>query len=152
MRITDEEQQSLDLDWFGVDPDGHIGHFASAGFKQIPPSAAESAEDLNYLVSFFQALTPLPAGHELDAALPSKCRTARYLQSFVFMARRGLFSFDIDSYLKPDICYFRVAFPAEPLRIGDLPEEVRRILSRTQLKDRSFATASTIPYLETLRL
>lgn len=152
MRITEEEQQSSDIDWFCVDQEGQIGHFASAGLKEIPPSVAESAEELNYLNSFFQALPPLPFGHELDATLPSNCRTARYLQSFVFMARRGLFSFDIDSYLKPEICYFRVALPVHSLKVSDLPGEVRRILIRTELKGHSFTTTSIIPYSETLLL
>jgi hypothetical protein len=43
----------------------------------------------------------------------------RYLRSFIAMADRGLFSFDIDSYLGPNTAYFRVALPglaSMPLR------------------------------------
>lgn len=151
MRITPDEQQSLDVNWLCVDRDGLIAHFASASFKSIPQSVAESAEDLEYLTSFFTKLPPLSAGHELDANLPPKCRSARYLQSFVSMARRGLFCFDIDSYLKPEICYFRVALPA-PLRFPDLPADVRKILGRTEAKQVSFANNATIPYSATLQL
>ncbi|WP_162601254.1 hypothetical protein [Occallatibacter savannae] len=152
MIITEEQQQTSDLDWFCVDSAGLIGHFASAGFKRIPPSVACSGEDLDVLTSFFLQLRPLSSGHELDAHLPPNCRSARYLQSFVSMARRGLFSFDIDSYLKPDICYFRVALPLQPLRISELPDHVRTILTRTELKEMSFADSSTIPYAVTLSL
>ena len=68
------------------------------------------------------------------------------------MADRGLFSFDIDSYLKPDLCYFRVAIPKSPLRFPDLPDKVREILGRTVLRDRYLAVSPAIQYSVTLSM
>ena len=49
MRISDDEQTYKDFDWYCVDGQGQLGHFASAGFKKVPPSVATSAEDLRFL-------------------------------------------------------------------------------------------------------
>jgi hypothetical protein len=68
------------------------------------------------------------------------------------MADRGLFSFDIESYLKPDTCYFRIASPNIPLRFVDLPGSVQIILGRTVLRKQSLKLSSTIPYAETLSI
>ena len=116
MRISDDEQNYKDLDWYCVDSEGRIGHFASAGYKRIPPSVAESSEDLNLLNEFFTSLPAAPHAHELDEQLTEQQRSERYLHSFVEMADRGLFSFDIETYPTPETCYFRVAIPKGPLR------------------------------------
>lgn len=152
MRITEDKQTWTDFDWYCVDGEGCIGHFASAGFKQLPPSVARSAEDLNLLDEFFSGLPAVPDAHELDQNLRSEQRTPRYLQSFVAMADRGLFSFDIESYLRPDICYFRVAMPKSPLRLMELPENIRSMLGCIVLKDRAFGQCSCVPYLLTLSI
>lgn len=152
MRISEDEQTYKDFDWYCVDDQGRVGHFASAGFKRLPPSVEASAEDLSFLDRYFEALRVTPETHKLDEQLSSDQRTERYLRSFVAMADRGLFSFDIESYPRPEVCYFRVAIPATPLRFIDLPDVVKSILGRTVLKGRSFEECSAIPYAETLTL
>jgi hypothetical protein len=152
MRISDDEQNYKDLDWYCVDSDGRVGHFTSAGFKRVPRSVSESSADLEFLHQFFSTLPGTPNAHDLDEHLTPQQRSERYLHSFVEMADRGLFSFDIETYPTPDTCYFRVAVPKQPLRFADLPEGVRDVLSRTALKDRSFEQCTKIPYSETLNL
>ena len=152
MRISDDEQNYKDLDWYCVDKEGRVGHFASAGYKLIPPSVAESAEDLNLLDEFFSSLPAAPHAHELDAHLTEQQRSERYLHSFVEMADRGLFSFDIETYPTPETCYFRVAIPKEPLRFTELPKRIRDVLGRTSLKNSALQQSTTIPYTETLKL
>jgi hypothetical protein len=129
-----------------------VGHFASAGFKRIPPSVAESFEDLNLLSEFFSSLPAAPNAHELDEHLNAEQRSERYLRSFVETADKGLFSFDIETYPTPETCYFRVAIPREPLRFAELPERVREVLSRTALKNRSLQQCTKVSYLETLEM
>lgn len=77
MRISDDEQNCRDLDWYCVDIQGRVGHFASAGFKQVPQSVAESAEDLASLHEFFSSLPAIPNAHVLDDRLTSEHRTER---------------------------------------------------------------------------
>jgi len=143
MRISEEEQNCTDFDWFCVDSNGNVGHFASAGFKTLPPTVSESAEDLSFLSAFFNGLNATPEAHVLDELLSPEHRTERYLRSFIAMANRGLFSFDIESYLKSDICYFRVAMPKVPLRLVDIPPNVREVLGRTILKGHLLESCST---------
>jgi hypothetical protein len=152
MHVSEDEQSYTDFDWFWIDDNGNIGHFASAGHKAIPFTVAESVEDLKYLTDFFEGLSAVPDAHTLDEHLGPECRTERYLRSYIAMANRGLYSFDIESYLKPEICYFRVALPTSPLRFVNLPERVRAILGRTVLKDRSLEECSTVPYSHTLNI
>ena len=152
MRISDDEQNYKDLDWYCVDSEGRVGHFTSAGFKRIPPSVAESAEGLNLLHEFFSTLPAAPNAHELDEHLSPQQRSERYLHSFVEMADKGLFSFDIETYPTPKTCYFRVAIPKQPLLFAELPARVREVLGRTSLKDRSLEQCTTVPYSETLNL
>lgn len=152
MRISDNEQKYRDFDWYCVDADGRVGHFTSAGFKALPSSVVASAEDLDFLNDFFNELAAVRDGHELDEHLSAERRTERYLHSFVAMSDRGLFSFDIESHLQPESCYFRVAMPRHPLKFTDLPDNVRVVLGRTVLSGYSLAQSSAIPYSITLNL
>jgi hypothetical protein len=152
VQISEDEQTYTDFDWFCVDLCGNVGHFTSAGYKAIPSSVARSAEDLRFLTDFFAGLNAAPDAHALDEHLVLECRTGRYLRDFIAMANRGLYSFDIESHLKPGICYFRVALPKSPLRFADLPEGIRAILGRTVLADRSLEECSVVPYSDTLNI
>jgi hypothetical protein len=152
MEISEEEQSYTDFDWFCVDKSGNIGHFASAGFKSLPRSVICSAEDLALLKIFFKGLPAMSSGHFLDSNLEPEKRTERQTRSFVDMADRGLFSFDIESYLRLGVPYFRVALPIAPLRLEALPVRIREILCRTVLNDRLLLDSPLIPYQETLEI
>ena len=156
MEISFEKQSYTDFDWFCVDDEDCIGHFTTAGYKRLPRSVESVAEDLEELTKYFQSL-PDGRGYQvrkedLEAEVPDGIVNDRYFQSFVAMADRGLFSYDIKSHLKPEICYFRVASPTEPLRTSDVPSGVRDILQRTRLTGRSFRNTPRISYEETLKI
>jgi hypothetical protein len=68
------------------------------------------------------------------------------------MAEKGLYSFDIDSYLGPNICYFRVAVPVQPLRVENLPADIRTIVEKTVLSSMLLRNSATIPYAQTLEM
>ncbi len=154
MEIRLEDQASTDFDWFCVDEAGEIGHFTTAGFKQLPPSVSSSAEDLAVLTKYFEKDAPIKCGHlmdgDLEAELPNWKRLD--LRSFIAMADRGLYSYDIESYLKPGICYFRVASPLVPLRLVDIPESIREIVERTALQASQLRSCSRVPYKKTLEI
>lgn len=156
MEIGIQEQEDLDLDWFCVDEAGDLGHFTTAGFKRLPASVARSAEDLKVVTEYFRNAAAID-GHGIDDGLADEIpdpanRGERYLRSFVAAADRGLFSFDIASYLKPGICYFRVAIPSKSLRFDELPDNIRDIVGRTVLKGKLLRACSRIPYQDTLGL
>jgi hypothetical protein len=74
----------------------------------------------------------------------------RYLKSFVEMADRGLYSYDIETYVNPATAYFCVAMPTRPIAIEHLPINVRIILKRTVLKGLSLKAIPRIDYEATL--
>lgn len=161
MEIPFDKRAGTDFDWFGVDEEGLIGHFATAGFKRLPPSVATRAEDLKIVIDCFDNLAPVRASHRVDdksltTALQREWKgeknEGRYLCSFASMADKGLFSFDIEPHLKPGIAYFRVASPEMPLHIGELPENIQRIVSRTSLGTVRLKDQSRVPYEATLQM
>jgi hypothetical protein len=159
MEIEDQDQYGTDFDWFGVDECGEIGHFTTAGFKKLPGSVSSSAEDLAFVADYFLKQAPIRGSHRVEPTLAQErpgwkgeSQEERYLRSFIAMADRGLFSFDIDSYLGPNTAYFRVALPVSPLCLSDLPNRIRDVLGRTIIKGPLLRDRLRIPYEETLAL
>jgi hypothetical protein len=155
--ITVEEQSYIDFDWFCVDDAGYIGHFTTAGYKMLPPSVAQSAEELKFVTEFFEREVSAGRGYlvdpELAAEVPSpQCSSERYLRSFVAMADRGLFSFDIASHLERESLYFRVVLPNQPLKFDEMPKQVQQILSRTCLRNTLLKNSSRVLYENTLHI
>src|SRR5947207_129384 len=67
MMIPKDEQEGRDFDWFGVDADGHIAHFTTAGFKYLPGSVSGSAEDLQQAIDYFDNEAPIRGAHTVDS-------------------------------------------------------------------------------------
>ena len=155
MHIPEEEQLYRDFDWFCVDSEGFIGHFATAGFKMLPASVAKSRENLDLLMHYFAGVAPSRGGHIVDGDLvrhlpKGTSISERFLRSYVAMADKGLYSYDIESYLREDITYFRVALPMCPLHISELTIEMREVLGRTVLEMIRFRDVTEIAYAATL--
>jgi hypothetical protein len=157
MIIPKDEQEVRDFDWFGVDADGHIGHFTTAGFKYLPGSVSSSEEDLQEVTGYFDNEAPIRGAHRVDSESIAQFKgwkgeehEARYLASFALMADKGLYSYDIDTYVRAGIAYSRVAVPLSPLTLNELPDEVRRIVQRTILQGVCFGRSSRIDYESTL--
>jgi hypothetical protein len=154
LRISEQEQEETDFDWFCLDLDGEVGHFTTAGFKKLPKSVAESKENLSLLAEYFLRAAPGYGGHivdpELIVALPEpQQRGERYLRSFIAMADKGLYSYDIATYPTSESSYFRVASPSKPLHSSELPLEIREVLGQTVMAVR-FREKPRIAYLSTL--
>lgn len=74
-----------------------MGHFAPAGFKRIPPSVAESAEELKVLHDFFSTLIAVLMGMKSTNTSPhGTIANGAYIALFA-IADRGLFSFDTET-------------------------------------------------------
>ena len=118
---------------------------------------ARSAEDLKLVATFFQSELGGRRGYRPDPdlakeMLPPHCHSERYLHDFVAMADKGLYSFDIETYLKPNICYFRVAMPTAPIKLHELPIHIQEVLKMTQLKGRLLRESARILYEDTLSI
>jgi hypothetical protein len=158
MVISQSEQEQSDFDWFAVDEDGHVGHFTTAGFKHLPASVAKDAEDLQFVTKYFTTQAPIRCGHAIDdCSLAQKVHDwkgieneSRYLSGFISIADKGLFSYDIDTYVVPDLSYFRVASPLCPVNVRELPADVQRVVQRTKLHGFCFLNCALIAYDSTL--
>lgn len=157
MSIPRSEQEGRDFDWFAVDTDGHIAHFTTAGFKYLPESVSASAEDLQRVTDYFNNEAPLRGAHKVDAESivqfmdwKGEENEQRYLVSFASMADRGLFSYDIETYVRPGIAYSRVTIPVSPVALRELPGEIKAIIQRTILQGVCFEKSARIDYESTL--
>jgi hypothetical protein len=91
-----------------VDGEGHVGHFATAGFGPIPAVVLARLDELRELDELVLAL---PVIGEATGHLPGR------IDDWLEMARRGLFAFDWQHWSGP---YRRAATPSVPVRITEL--------------------------------
>ncbi|WP_419698976.1 hypothetical protein [Mucilaginibacter sp. NFX135] len=131
--ITELEQETLDIDWFFIS--GESIAFVASGGGKLPASVAKSLERNQMLASFFRGL-PVRSEIIINPDLNSVVTTAideRYLADFMHMAERGLYSFDktvLNNFSEPH--YHLVARPVTPLKLDQLPAEIREIISESQ--------------------
>lgn len=143
MEYTEEMQCSIDIDWFAIDSEGVIVHFASGGGK-LPESVALHKEDTEMVSKFFRSLREVDSEVNISPKLPtyisfsSREEESRYLQDFCSMSKRGMFSFDKSSPGDfENINYHLVSYPKDILKLERLPEEIASIVQRTKLKTRA---------------
>ena len=135
--ITDLEEETLDLKWFSVDDSGEIAHFASGGRGFLPPSVKASKSNLDRLKTFFRKdLSPngigiVSANLLLHEHFESEAEKTRYLEFFSQNATKGLYSFDCFIDATRPTGYFLVVTPSRPLKVDDLPHDIRQILNLT---------------------
>ena len=136
--ITDIQEETQDIDWFSVDANGEIAHFASGGRGFLPPSVKASNEDLQYLTSYFRRdLSKNGDGVESlnlssHMRFQSETQKTTYLADYSQMGAKGLYSFDCIVGPKRPTGYFVVARPSHPLRVEDLPHNVKEVLLKTR--------------------
>jgi hypothetical protein len=129
MLVSDLDQEILDLDWFALDVDGAVGHFATAGAGALPePLLSMTKQDFDFIQNYFETLFVQSTG----------------LKSYLDAARIGLFEFDaLRAECRP-VGYFRVSLPSVPLLITKLPPDIAGMLSKTVLPV-SFRRTEKIP-------
>src|SRR5262249_5104444 len=98
--ITDVEEETQDFDWFSVDDNGEIAHFASGGRGFLPPSVKVSKSNLNRLAAFFReslsanGIAIEAAGLSSHLHFESEAQRSTYLANYLRMGAKGLYSFD----------------------------------------------------------
>jgi hypothetical protein len=136
--IAPDDEFTRDWDWFAVDPAGCIGHFTTAGMRPLPASVKLDKEAASQLIDYFftSACKSIPYSVRPDAERDcggwrDDAARSWYLKDFTLMASTGLFSYNANVSGSKDH-YFLVAIPSEPLRVEQLPEPVRDLVSRTK--------------------
>lgn len=151
--IDQSEEFDRDWDWFALDLNGHIGHFTTAGLRQLPETVRADREAAVKLVQYFQATSQateciVREEAESDAGGWGENGMERYVRSFADMSRRGLFSYDTQMFHGSSACYYLVTKPAEPLTVKAIPQEIRTLLERTRASLR-FDQTVYVPEVET---
>ncbi|WP_368185457.1 hypothetical protein [Aestuariibius sp. HNIBRBA575] len=112
-----EDSVGLDIDWFAVDTEGKIAHFATGGVGFLP---AETGKDLQAADAAFDVLF---AANEttstiiIEENLPifsSDEKRSQYITAFENMAKRGYFSYDVADPSVQNSHYVLVAAPIKP--------------------------------------
>jgi len=134
--IEHSEELTRDWDWYAVDQDGYVGHFTSAGMRRLPKSVKSNREWAELVAKYFFEEAPVRGGWSLRAGAEQDCGgwekqgRERYVRDFALMATKGLFSFDTD-LIHGEGRYYLVAIPERPLRVDDLPLNIKEMLSHT---------------------
>lgn len=131
--FTEEQQLGLDIDWFFTN-DKYIAFAASAGGR-LPESISKASENYELLSAYFKNLpeiSEISINKDLSKIIGFEA-DERYLEDFVLMAKRGLFSFDksIPNNFDHSL-YHLVAKPLTPLTFYQVPNEIGNILSRSR--------------------
>jgi hypothetical protein len=58
VRIDETEQEVTVFDWFAVDEEGSVAHFATAGFKRLPATIHVQQKTSPLSLIFFSELRP----------------------------------------------------------------------------------------------
>lgn len=125
MKYSEIDLQCEDIMWFGVDKNGYVFECTTGGIGCVPAFVCESREETEHLADFFlDTLVQKTIGNllvdENGSPLAVDCKT---------LSSKGVFCFDVavdDN--RPDE-YKKVSFPQDPLRISELPDDIKRELS-----------------------
>ena len=155
-KIETAEELTRDWDWYACDQEGNIGHFTTAGLRALPHSVKQDRDALERVNRYFSeereewTECSIRAGAETDAGgWKDGVARDRYLRSFIYAARRGMFSYNTEMRCGAGAKYYLVAKPDKPLRTSDLPPDISAILSKTHAPV-SFAVREYITEAETL--
>ena len=123
MRYSEVDLQCTDVIWFGVDRSDNILVFTSAGCGCIPEYVCRSQEETNTLEEYFSSLPQSKVAQAEDGINEDvKCEAISW-------AQRGIYYFDVafdDGYADS---YVKVACPKSPMRMHDLPNNIKKILA-----------------------
>jgi hypothetical protein len=126
MEMDEEFLETNDLDWFASCSNGALAHFATGGRGFVPEPIKKSISEYEMAFDYFSSL-PEDFGFEVvEKNLPVFKNFAlrdHYLKSFVEMAKKGLFSYDVS-----EVGYKLIARPVSGVRYAGLPSEIRRVV------------------------
>ncbi|UZE18831.1 hypothetical protein LOY70_04340 [Pseudomonas sp. B21-054] len=126
MEMDDEFLEVNDLDWFASFEGGHLAHFATGGRGFVPQAVRSSIADYEAIYDFFSSLDEKFDFEVIEENLPlfnNDAQRNRYLQSFIHMAKKGLYSYDAG-----DGFYRLVVRPKEARSCSELPPIIRSVL------------------------
>ena len=132
--------QGMDFDWYTIDNENRIAFFASGGGLLPESILGLEKEDYLEVIAYMRGLREIPGieiiiNPDLDELIgfESLEEKARYLESYILMAKKGLIAFDKTMVMYEfDHNYHLVATPSVQLSIEALSEDVKKVISLTK--------------------
>lgn len=133
----------MDMEWYGVDRQGDIAVFCSAGEGYLPEFVCEDEERADELIEYFDRIAGMT-----DSVLLFK-ETERAEQVARAFSDKGLYYFDSDDGTRLGICtlheyYTKHSYPQKPLKYEALPGHIRELLKPNFMDIEDFALEDQI--------
>lgn len=137
MNYSNETFCGEDIDWFSIDIENKIAFFASGG-GAVPCSIDTEGNEL--LSHYFRSLPEIEDNEIIISPglgnfrkFDSPMQMERYLEDFIFMAKRGLYAYDkTELGILLDPLYHLVVAPGIKLCSHDFPEDVYIQIRKTE--------------------
>lgn len=142
-RISAEECFTLDMEWYGVDRQGNIAVFCSAGEGNLPEFVCENAERADKLTEYFNGI-----GKNSDSVLLFS-KTVQAERVAMNFSDKGLYYYDADGGAEIGIStlnryYTRQSYPEKPLKYADLPKHIKEALKHNFMETEDFSLEDKI--------
>ena len=144
-RISADECEFRDMEWYGVDRQGNIAVFCSGGVGNLPEFICESEERADELMEYFDKI---PKSTNSILIFP-KTKIGRVEQTAKDFSDKGLYYFDSDDGTKLEVAtlhkyYTKHSYPEKPLKYDLLPKHIREILKYNFMEIEDFSLVDTI--------
>ncbi len=142
-RVKVDECNYIDMEWYGVDRQGNIAVFCSAGTGNLPEFICEYRERADELIDYFEMLDKTTNSVLMFSQSKGAEQCARDFSD------KGLYYFDADDGTRPGICTFHKYYtkhscPQLPLKYEQLPEKIKEILKHNFMDIEDFSLVQTI--------
>ena len=144
-RISADEWEYTDMEWYGVDRKGNIAVFCSAGEANLPEFVCENAERADKLIEYF---------HKMDKTtscilLFPKTETEGAKRTAKDFSEKGLYYFDANDGTQSGICtfqkyYTKHSYPQTAIKYELLPKHIREMLKHNFMEIEDFALVNTV--------
>lgn len=147
-RIGFEELCCLDVEWYGVDRNGNVAVFCSAGEANVPEFVCADKERWECLIDMFDRLSDVSDTQICFKPCKKNPLPVEVAERF---SGKGLYYFDSDDHSQSEKnvavlqrYYTLCSKPVSPIRFQDLPAEIQEILKNQILPIDHFGRVSVI--------
>ena len=137
-RIDRSECFCMDMEWYGVDRNGNIAVFCSAGEGYLPEFVCEDAERTDELMEYFDTIEKITDSSLFFKSIERAEQVAREFSD------KGLYYFDSDDGTRFGIAtlheyYTKSSAPLRPLEYERLPEHIRDLIGHNRMDVEDFS-------------
>ena len=142
-RIDRSECFCMDMEWYGVDRNGNIAVFCSAGEGYLPEFVCEDAERTEELMEYFDTVEKITDSSLFFKSIERAEQVAREFSD------KGLYYFDSDDGTRFGIAtlheyYTKRSAPLRPLEYERLPEHIRDLLGHNRMDVEDFSATHAL--------